>query len=270
MKLIRFDETEKEPNQGNSSKGDQPKWKKGTKWYKADHMGYESLSEVLISHLLKKSNVLDFVHYDPILIQYQNKEINGCMSKNFLTKDEMLITFERLHRIHQGKGLSAVLGEMPDVEERIQYTVEFLENTTGIQNVGAYLTMLLELDAFFLNEDRHTNNLAVIRNMKTENFRLCPVFDNGLSLLSDLNDYPLEKDIYLCVQSVYAKPFSTDFEKQVDTAEELYGSFLKFTFTKEDIYKEIESLKAFYDERICERVIQILFEQMRKYRIFFC
>ena len=47
-----------------------------------------------------------------------------------------------------------------------RYTVDFIEQTTGLTGVGAYLTMLLELDSFFLNEDRHTNNLAVIRNEK--------------------------------------------------------------------------------------------------------
>lgn len=40
-----------------TSKGDQRKWKINDIWYKADYMGYESLSEVLISTLLQKSNL---------------------------------------------------------------------------------------------------------------------------------------------------------------------------------------------------------------------
>ena len=35
-----------------SSKGNQNKWCKNGKWYKVDGLGYEALSEVVVSHLL--------------------------------------------------------------------------------------------------------------------------------------------------------------------------------------------------------------------------
>ena len=168
MDIINLVAVEQEPIQGHTSKGDQPKWQLDGKWYKADHMGYEALAEVLISQLLKQSNVPDFVEYKPVLIQYQGKEIPGCVSKNFRRKDEMLVPFERLHRAYKGQGLAAALGRINEPQERIRYTVDFIEQTTGLTGVGEYLTFLLELDSFFLNEDRHTNNLAVIRNEKTK------------------------------------------------------------------------------------------------------
>ena len=37
-----------------SSKGNQQKWLVNDLWYKADHMGYEGLCEVIVSELLKK------------------------------------------------------------------------------------------------------------------------------------------------------------------------------------------------------------------------
>ena len=40
MENIDLDAVEREPIQGHTSKGDQPKWQFGDKWYKADHMGY--------------------------------------------------------------------------------------------------------------------------------------------------------------------------------------------------------------------------------------
>ena len=61
MERIKLDTIEQEPIQGHTSKGDQPKWQLKGKWYKADHMGYESLAEVVVSQLLKQSNVSDFV-----------------------------------------------------------------------------------------------------------------------------------------------------------------------------------------------------------------
>ncbi len=40
-----------------SSKGNQLKWEKDGIWYKADYMGYEGLSEYIISQLLRKSTL---------------------------------------------------------------------------------------------------------------------------------------------------------------------------------------------------------------------
>ena len=168
-----------------------------------------------------------------------------------------------------GRGLAETLAKRKEPKERIRYTADFMERTTGLTGAGEYLTLLLELDAFFLNEDRHTNNLAVIRNEKTMEFRYCPIFDNGLALLSDLNDYSLDQDIYDCIGRVPAKPFSGIFEEQVDEAEELYGMQLHFSFSKKKISRELEFAGELYDEKICRRAEQVVFEQMRKYRIFF-
>lgn len=269
MEKIDLDAVAREPIQGHTSKGDQPKWQFNDKWYKADHMGYEALSEVLVSRLFKKSNVSDFVEYEPVLIRDQGKTVPGCAGKNFRAKDEMLVPFERLHRAYKGRGLAETLGKMCEPRERIRYTVDFVERTTGLTGVGPYLTKLLELDAFFLNEDRHTNNLAVIRNEKTKAFRLCPIFDNGLALLSDLNDYPLDHDVYDCIGRVRGKPFDLDFDAQVEAAEELYGMQLKFSFSKKDLSEDLEFVRELYDEKIYRRVERVMFEQMRKYPVYF-
>lgn len=184
-------------------------------------------------------------------------------------KDEILVPLERLHRAYMGRGLAETLAKRKEPGERIRYTTDFMERTTGLTGAGEYLTLLLELDAFFLNEDRHTNNLAVIRNEKTMEFQYCPVFDNGLALLADLNGYSLDQDIYDCIGRVHAKPFSSNFDEQIDAAEELYGMQLHFFFSKKDISRELEFAGELYDEKICRRAEQVLFEQMRKYRIFF-
>lgn len=269
MEKINLNSVTQEPIQGHTSKGDQPKWQVAGKWYKADHMGYEALSEVVVSQLLKQSNISSFVDYGPTLISYNGKETPGCVSESFRSKGEMLVPFERLHRAYKGQGLAAALGKIYEPQEKISYTVEFVEETASLTGVGAYLTLLLELDSFFLNEDRHTNNLALIRNEKTGRFRLCPIFDNGLALLSDLNDYPLEKDIYECIRRVRAKPFDMDFDVQVEAAEALYGAQLKFSFTHYDIVHVLEACKEMYPETIISRVERTLYEQMRKYPVYF-
>lgn len=270
MNIINLDAFGREEIQGHTSKGDQPKWQVGGIWYKADHMGYEAMAEVVVSQLLKKSNLHDFVEYEPVLIEYQGRKLPGCTSRNFRQKDELLVPFERLHRAYMGQGLASVLGKMGEAQERIRYTVDFVERTTGLTDAGKYLTLMLEVDGFFLNEDRHTNNLALIRNEKTMEFRLCPIFDNGLSLLSDLNDYPLDKDMYDCIRRVRAKPFDMDFDVQVEAAEALYGTQLRFSFTRYDIPTVLDLVRELYpDADVVARVEKVLYEQMRKYPVYF-
>lgn len=157
-------------------------------------MGYEALAEYVISELLKKSNVSNFVSYELVKINYDNKDFVGCVSENFKEDYEMLIPLEKLHRQYFGFGLADAIAK-GSVNEKIAYTVKFIEDITGLKNVGEYFSHLLAVDAFFLNEDRHTNNIAVIRNEKTLEYRFTPIFDNGLSLLADTNDYLFDCDI---------------------------------------------------------------------------
>ena len=135
--------------------------------------------------------------------------------------------------------------------------------------MGAYLTSILELDCLTLNEDRHTNNLAVLRNEETKTFRLCPIFDNGLSLLSDLNDYPLADDLYTCIERVKAKPFDSDHVEQVTAAEQLYGRQLTFHIPHEELRAELELLTETYSPDKLQRVERVLLEQKRKHSWLF-
>ena len=51
-----------------SSKGNQLKWESNGIWYKADYLGYEGLTECIVSELLKRSDLkpLEYVFYDNI------------------------------------------------------------------------------------------------------------------------------------------------------------------------------------------------------------
>ena len=79
------------------------------------------------------------------------------------------------------------------------------------------------MDAFFFNEDRHTNNIAVLYDLDKKEYAYCPYFDMGLSLLADVKqDFPMEKSVDTCKKDIIAKPFSRDFDEQLDAANELY------------------------------------------------
>ena len=101
---------------------------------------------------------------------------------------------------------------------------------SGLDEFGISLNKLMTVDAFFLNEDRHMHNIAVLMNQESK-FQYCPIFDQGAGLLSDTTwDYPLEDSIYDLMQSVQAKIFSYDFDEQLDISEKLFGRNLTFHY----------------------------------------
>ena len=74
-----------------------------------------------------------------------------------------------------------------------------------------------------MNEDSHTNNIAVLYDTEKDCYELSPIFDQGLSLLADTSyDFSLEQPLEDCIKRVEAKPFHSSFVQQVDAAEELY------------------------------------------------
>lgn len=252
---------------GHSSKGNQWKWKIGEWWYKADRMGYEGMSETVVSHLLPGSFRSKHVLYEPVKIRYHGRELSGCRSKNFLGEREELITVEKLFRQYTGMSLAKELSYMTEIKRRIAYTVDHVVNYTGLADFGGYLTGMLEMDAFFLNEDRHTNNIAVIYDLDEKSYRLCPYFDMGLSLFSDIKgDFPLQKSREDCRKAIIAKPFSRDFDEQMDAANELYGNYLHFSVTKNDMIKEVDRWQFPYENAAADRVKDVLRYQADKYR----
>lgn len=285
MLQIEMKQDELKLSYGHSSKGNQMKWFQDGYWYKADQFGYESLAETVTSHLLKTSSIKNATMYEPVNIIYKGKAYRGCRSKNFRLEEEVLVPLERLFRSHTSIGLAKQLARISSVKERILYTEEIVCNITGLENFGAYMAMLLEMDAFFLNEDRHTNNISILYNKETDRYRLCPFYDMGLSLFADVKiDFPLEKDYFACKEQIIAKPFSRDFDEQMDAANALFGSYLKFDIpvskvadvmkglrenymlTEEDIVK---GRMDGYTEQELKRVEETLRYQSAKYGCFF-
>ena len=83
------------------------------------------------------------------MISYRGKRYRGCRSRNFKQEKEELVSLERLARTCTGFGLAKELSRISDVKQRILYTVELVENITGIDGFREYLTKMLEMDAFF-------------------------------------------------------------------------------------------------------------------------
>jgi len=259
-----------------SSKGNQLKWKNKSLWYKADYTGYEGLVEYTISKLLLKSSLRkeEYVLYEPVKIKYKNLMYLGVSSADFLEDDWQIITLERLFGNFFGQSLNRAIYHIENHKERLAFLVNHVERITGLENFGMYMNKVLTIDAIFLNEDRHTHNLAVLMNGKGD-FRICPIFDNGAGLLADITmDYPLGEDIYEQISNVKGKTFSADLEEQMDISEELYGRNIRFAFSRKDVENILaldgsDNAAAIYDSEVRKRVRDIICEQIRRYPYLF-
>ncbi len=260
---------------GHSSKGNQLKWNIEDKWYKADGLGYEGLAEVLVSRLLALSSVDNFVLYEPAIIKWRGKTYNGCVSKNFLEEGWQICTVEKLFRKYTGLSMAEEIGHMSEITSRIRFMTDFVSNVTGIDDFGNYLATMVEIDSFFRNEDRHTNNISVLYNPDEKRYRLCPYYDHGASLFSDLNgDYPLEKNVEECEKIIDAKPFSRSFDEQLDAILSLYPGSLRFPCKRKGLLDEWKKIRR-EDElvnksdpsrrKIYARIEKVLLAQIRKF-----
>ena len=142
--------------------------------------------------------------------------------------------------------------------------VDQIIRITGLTDFGKYVSRLITIDALFLNEDRHTHNIAVLIDS-----HYCPFFDHGASLLSDTSmDYPLNQEVYPLMNEVKSKTFCSSFDEQLDIVEKLYGRQITFRFTKLEVHRLIMS-EPYYPIEIKNRAEDILLYQMKKYAYLF-
>lgn len=253
-----------------SSKGNQEKWISKDRWYKLDQFGYEGLSEVAVSSLLEFSTIeLDtpftFVRYRSEKMNVHGIERAVCSSRNFLKKGQAIITLSHLFR-NAGMPLSETLKNIPSDKQRIKFVAEKTAELTGLPLFPQYLTLLFEIDALFLNDDRHFNNIAVLE--ENGRFDYCPIFDNGASLLSNTMDNPMDIDPRALIKNIKARPFVTTFNRQVISATSLYGKQLSIKKFSENELRDILSAPlSFYASRdrsfIADRVVKTILTRQR-------
>ena len=267
--MIKLFEEEIKDQGRRSSKGNQLKFERDEIWYKTDYLGYEGLVEYTVSKLLAYSNLDDseYVDYELEQIEYNDNIFNGCKSDDF-TEGWNLITLERLFKNSYGTGLNKMIYSIQEHTERLKILVEQVERVTGLKDFGMYMSKLLTIDALFLNEDRHTHNIAVMINNEGR-FKLAPIFDNGAGLMSDvMMEYPLSKDTLLLMDKVKPKTFCDNFSEQVGIAEKLYGQHMLFDFGYNEV-KSIVDKADIYSDDIRTRVIEVVMQMRRQYEYLF-
>ena len=166
-----------------SSRGSQIKFHKGNYWYKIDESGPEGQAESLTSKILSCSTLAadEYVHYESCTIEYAGKEYRGCRSKDFLHPGEQLYSYEKICQLVLGSHLMEELTQFNSPEERIDFTVQMIRDFCGL-DVRDHIAKNLTIAMFVMNTDLHMNNMAIIANPFTEEYRNAPIFDNGRQL----------------------------------------------------------------------------------------
>lgn len=192
-----------------TSKGNQPKFIdcKGGWFYKVDSMGYESISEALVSEFLSFVEGVDYIDYHLELYNDNGKQLECCKSKVYNINGENFVSLWKILKVYgDKKELNNLKGK-----ELVDYIVDCVKGGTGV-DIRDYLGLLMYIDSIILNEDRHINNINLIE--KDGEYRVAPIYDNGLSLLSDVKDYRYGVGLSVLMRNVKSKPFNSDFDKQ--------------------------------------------------------
>lgn len=257
-----------------SSKGNQEKWFDGetNRWYKLDQFGYEALAECAVSSFLERSNIesdtpFTFVRYGMERLNVHGRDRNGCSSENFLKPRQSLITLSHLFSRETDGTLKAKLEALPSDKRRIAYMADMTSEFTGLKEFPQYLTLLFEIDALFLNDDRHLNNIAVL--YEAGRYLYCSIFDNGAGLLS--NTQMLQMDIApkALIAPLKSRPLGISFTRQMNTARSLYGAQLELSkLNWEQIKEMISPMLDYYAARdrglILDRVSKCLLTMQKK------
>lgn len=250
-----------------SSKGNQEKWLDQGKWYKLDQFGYEALAETFTSMLLEYSNIerdtpFTFTRYQMECLHVHGRERIGCSSNNFLGERESIVTISHLFKQYLGSSLADTLSHLSSDKKRMAYLAETTAEITGLDKFPQYLTLLFEIDALVLNDDRHLNNIAVIA--KGNEFDYCPIFDQGAGLLSNMMYSPMHIIPKTLIADARARPFNTTFNRQIRTMQGMYGKQLYLPrFTGRELYEMLEPLLTYYAardrdliaDRVCETIL---------------
>lgn len=148
--------------------------------------GHESINELIVSRLLDKLGI-PHVSYQLIhaclLIDGQELETWISASLNFRKENEEKLPFDAFYDMER-------IGK----ESPYEFACRFGWET--------YICQMLCVDYLIANRDRHGSNIEVLRDLRTENVRLAPLFDQGLSLLfstygdeKQLEEFDVMKDI---------------------------------------------------------------------------
>ncbi len=182
-----------------------------------------------------------------------------------LHTNDCLITANTILRNSLDRGYIQEFNNCSSLKDRIVFLVDSVEAATGFSGFDAYFTTLLELDALFLNQDRHLNNIALLHT--DSGYKPCPIFDCGASFLLEFNLYRPDIETRAFLSKAQCLPFKFSFTRTVHTAQSLYGKQLKIDFLRSDIESLLDTYLDYYPKPfrylLKDRVMTVLLVQKK-------
>lgn len=187
----------------------------------------EPISEAIAYEIINKFNVDCAVNYvEKMHIPNINKEVLVSVSEDFL-KDETDTLLS----------IRSVLGNIN--------RDNLYESTTSIfSNFKIDIDRMIVMDFLINNIDRHLRNFSVI-SKDDKIYRFAPLYDHGLSLYADVQDFELEQDDIETWEMIdECKPFAESHYKQL----ELIGEVNIKKVPIEEILEVIDKYKKYLSE----------------------
>lgn len=142
-------------------------------------IGHESINEYVVDRLLDILKI-DHVHYElvnaDIVIDGKKYNTYVCISEDFKDKQESKTALDTYFSSYKTDDISPI---------------KMLKD----MGFSDYVDNVFLVDFLIMNRDRHGANIEIIKNTKTNKIRLSPLFDHGLSLFFNINDFNKLKDI---------------------------------------------------------------------------
>ena len=138
---------------------------------------FNHVSEFLGSHIF---SMLGIETQETQLGLYSGE--NVVLIKDFLDEDEVFVPFN-------GVGDSSLEQDKEKYQYSYEDIIEMLNDNVKLTNVEQTIELFWDMfivDALIANFDRHGSNWGFIK--KYNKYRLSPIFDNGSSLFSQLNN----------------------------------------------------------------------------------
>lgn len=142
---------------------------------------------------------------------------NCCVSKNFLFKNESVVTFEDILTSEEYLEFK----KNPSPSSQFDFLVEKISGETGMseEHVHSYLMHQFISDLLISNPDGNLRNLAVVKKVQKfkdsesgewrygDTFRQCPFFDHGLALFANYKKFPIDVSMESNMRKVMFRPF---------------------------------------------------------------
>lgn len=155
-------------------------------------------------------------------VKYINKEVLVSITESFLNDSEMY------------RSVSQFLTED---EKNCDELDDIIFNRFGKYKKEMY--DMIVFDFLINNIDRHLNNFGFICDELGNIKEFAPIFDNGLSLFSDLNGSELTRNFILLDRASQSKPFRSKHYKQIKLVPKEY---IKYIDNLAGVYNIIDSI----------------------------